>query len=199
MMATRFRAGLMAVALIAGVTACGSDNSRTKAAGDTKPAAATSTSTTSTTAVPRSGTIAVTAKDYKFEGVPPVVASGATFTFHNASSTHMHEMVAVKIPATEHRSLAVLTQLSHAELVAALGRPPKFAFLQPPGGPLIKAVGDGTITEPGRYLLICSVQLDVTPAQYFKALAQHPGEAPEIPGGGAPHYTQGMYAEITVK
>jgi hypothetical protein len=90
--------------------------------------------------------------------------------------------------------------LTHAVLLTTLNPRPAFVLLQPPGGaPVVKGVGDGTITEPGRYVLICSVQLNVTPEQYLNYLARHPGEAPEIPGGGAPHYSKGMYAEFTVK
>ena len=33
----------------------------------------------------------------------------------------------------------------------------------------------------------------------LQALTHANGEAPEIPGGGAPHYTQGIYAGFTVK
>ena len=50
-----------------------------------------------------------------------------------------------------------------------------------------------------QYALICSVQLDVTPEQYLDSLAGHPGEAPEIPGGGSPHYSKGMITEFTVE
>jgi hypothetical protein len=81
--------------------------------------------------------------------------------------------------------------LTHAVLLTTLNPQPALVLLQPPGGaPVVKGVGDGTITEPGRYVLICSVQLNVTPEQYLNHLATHPGEAPEIPGGGAPHYSK---------
>ena len=197
MTGSRIGAIPVVIALTAGIAACGSSTAA-KSAGTTPPPPAAATST-STTIVPRSGTITVTASDYAYAGVPELVASGATFTMHNVSRQHIHEMVAVKVPATEHRSLAELTKLSHGNLVAALGVRPTFVMLQPPGAAVIKGIGDGTVTEPGRYLLVCSVQLNVTVPQYFQALVAHPGEAPEIPGGGLPHYTQGMYAGFTVQ
>ena len=58
-------------------------------------------------------------------------------------------------------------------------------------------VGDGTLTEPGRYLLVCSIPTGADPEEYMAAAAESTGGPVNVPGG-PPHFTQGMVAEVTV-
>jgi len=67
-----------------------------------------------------------------------------------------------------------------------------------PGGEVIPAVGDGTLAEPGRYVLICAVPTGVDPDVYLQAAAESGGEQPQIPEAGPPHLVHGMVAELTV-
>jgi hypothetical protein len=63
---------------------------------------------------------------------------------------------------------------------------------------VIKAVGDGTLTEKGRYAVICAIPVGADPAAYLAAAQSSQGGPPNVPGG-PPHLTQGMFGEITVK
>ena len=63
---------------------------------------------------------------------------------------------------------------------------------------MINAVGDGTLTEKGRYAVICGIPVGADPAAYLAAVQNARGGPPEV-AGGPPHLTRGMYGEITVK
>ena len=70
-------------------------------------------------------------------------------------------------------------------------------LLAPPsGGEMIPAVGDGTLTEPGRYAVFCAIPIGADPEEYMNA---PPGDGPPEVEGGAPHFTEGMYGEISVE
>jgi hypothetical protein len=60
------------------------------------------------------------------------------------------------------------------------------------------AVGDGTLTEPGRYVLMCFIPTGADPDEYLSAAAASEGEAPTGVAGGPPHVVNGMYAELHV-
>jgi hypothetical protein len=73
-------------------------------------------------------------------------------------------------------------------------------LLQPPGSDeQIVAVGDGTLTEPGRYVLMCFIPTGADPDEYLAAAAASDGEAPTGVAGGPPHVVNGMYAELQVE
>ena len=71
-------------------------------------------------------------------------------------------------------------------------------LLAPPGEGAIAAVGDGTLSEPGRYAIICAIPTGADPAEYLAAAAESEGGPPEVPGG-PPHFVNGMFAEIVVE
>ena len=52
------------------------------------------------------GIIAVTASDYHFDGVPATIKAGSKLTFTNSSTKEFHELVVIRLPATEtaHRA-----------------------------------------------------------------------------------------------
>jgi hypothetical protein len=73
-------------------------------------------------------------------------------------------------------------------------------MLQPPGAPdPIVAVGDVDLAEPGRYALLCFIPIGADPQEYLDAIAADGGGKPEGVADGPPHFTAGMYAELTVE
>jgi hypothetical protein len=150
--------------------------------------------TTTTTIVTK--TVTVRLVDFAFVGLPASVAAGTKFTLVNEAETELHEMVAFRLAEDESRSVADLTGLNPEELERALGRP-VFVLLAPPGGPVIPAVGDGTLAEPGRYAIFCFIPTGVDPQVYLEAAAAAQGGPPQVEGG-PPHFVHGMYGEVTV-
>ena len=174
---------LIAAPLLLG--ACGDDNE-------------TSTTTTGG-AVGGAETVEVTADDYRFEGIPETVEAGTKFTLTNVSDVELHEFVAVLLPDDEDRSVEELVALPEEELGALFGSAePATVLFAPPGGDMIPAVGDGTLADAGRYIVICAIPTGADPQEYMEAAAAAAGGPPEV-DGGPPHFTAGMYAEVTVE
>lgn len=183
----------LTLALMLVLAACGDDDS---APATTAAPTTTTTAAPTTTAGPE--TIAVTAVDYGFEGLPATIAAGTTLTLANESSMELHELVAIRLPDDETRSADELVQLPPEELGAFF---PLVAtvIITPPNAPEGFAVeGTGTLTEPGRYLIICAIPTGADPDEYMQAAAESEGGPPEVEGG-PPHFVNGMYAEITVE
>lgn len=109
-------------------------------------------------------------------------------------------MVVFRIPDNERRSVQELVNLPEAEQEAIFGGgPPAFVLIAPPGGgEMIKALGDGKLTEKGRYAVTCFIPTGADPQAYLQA-AQSASDGPPEVAGGPPHVTRGMYGEITVK
>jgi len=175
------------------VVACSSD--------DTQSSSTTSGPSTSASDEPPGGDAAiinVEAVDYAYVGVPATVAARSKFMLSNSSETELHEMVFFRLSDDETRSAAELMQLPEAELGAVLNTMPAGVLLAMPGSDeAIPALGDGTISEPGRYLVICSIPTGADPGEYMAAASTSDG-APEV-AGGPPHFVNGMFAEFTVE
>lgn len=136
--------------------------------------------------------------DYAFVGLPEELAAGATLTIDNVSEDELHELVAVRLPDDEQRPVEELVQLPPEELAQFF---PGVAtvLLQPPGSDdTITAEGDGTLTEPGRYLVLCAIPTGADPQEYLAAAAESEGGPPQGVEGGPPHFVNGMWAELTV-
>lgn len=118
----------------------------------------------------------------------------------NSSTAELHEMVVFRIPETETRPIKELVALPEAEQEALFGSgPPAIVQLAMPGSDeAIPALGDGTLTEPGRYAMICFIPKGVDPQAYMDA-AESAGDGPPDVPGGPPHVTLGMYAELAVE
>ncbi len=144
-------------------------------------------------------TITVTATDYKFEGLPKSVKAGTKLELVNASTKELHELVVGRIPDTEKRPVSVLVKLPEKELEALFppGPPALVVLATPNRGAPIPAVGDGTLTDKGRYMVTCFIPTGADPAAYLKAAEAATDGPPDVPGG-APHIEQGMFGEITV-
>jgi len=145
-------------------------------------------------------TVEIVAADYSFTNVPASVAPGTKLSLTNSSIAELHEMVVFRIPDTETRSMEELVALPEAEQDAIFGGgPPAIVQLAMPGSDEpIPAVGDGTLTEPGRYAMVCFIPQGVDPQAYMDA-AESSGDGPPDVAGGPPHVTLGMYAELTVE
>ena len=192
-----WRAVAALTALAALASACGDDD-------DTDTGADEASSTTAAGGDGgggADGSVEVTAVDYRFEGLAADVAVGTTFSLTNQSAAEVHEIVAIRIPDAETRSVDELLQLSEEELGTAFGGEPSPALVvvalpREDGHVAVPPSGEATVTEPGRYLFACFVPLGADPAVYREALESGSQEPPAVEG--PPHFTQGMYAEVRV-
>lgn len=143
----------------------------------------------------------VTAVDYAFQDLPRSVDAGTTLTLKNGSTKELHELVVIRIPDSEKRPISELIRLPESEQNAVFGsgEPAMVLLAMPNGGEMIKAVGDGKLTEKGRYAVVCFIPTGVDPAVYVQAAQTATGGPPNIPNAGPPHAVQGMFGEITVK
>jgi len=172
------------LALVAG--ACGNTDNEKKAAG------ATSTARSN----PKAGgkPLTIIGTDYAFTGVPASVPAGTVLAFKNESTKEVHEIVALRVNDGETRPASVILQLPEAERDKAaefrgvvVGFPGEEGFA--PEGPL-------TLSQPGRYLLVCSIPTGADPVAYREKAKTAKGPV-EIPGG-PPHVAKGMSAELKV-
>lgn len=145
-----------------------------------------------------SGDVEVLTVDYAFQGLPTSVPAGTRFHLSNDSDKELHEMVLMRINDDESRPAAELVQLPADQLDAVVAQPPAMVSLvMPRSDEMINAVGDASVTEPGRYLVICSIPTGADPVAYMEAAQQSPDGPPDVPGG-PPHLVNGMWAEVTV-
>lgn len=184
-------AGAALTLALAGIAACGDDASDTDDAATSEP-------TPTTVAAVESETVEVTAVDYRFDDLPAEVAADTALALRNASAEELHELVAVRLTDDEDRTAGELVALSEQELGALFAEPPALVLVAPPGEDGFAAVGDRSLAEPGRYLVMCFIPTGADPAAYLNALEANPGQPPSVPGG-PPHFTAGMYGEVTVR
>lgn len=165
--------------------ACGSDSDDAK---ESVP------KTTTTTEAPKADdVIEVHAVDYAFNDLPEKVKVGTRLTLVNDAEEEAHELVAIKLPEDEKRSVEELLELPEAEMEKLMGAgPPAMVLLAAPGQPEIKAVGDGVLNEKGRYLVMCSI-----PEGSDASILE--GDGPAEDTGKPPHFAHGMHAELVVE
>jgi len=141
----------------------------------------------------------VTAVDYRFDDLPRSMKAGTTLKLENSSDKELHEMVLSRLPDDEKRSVEELMRLPEDQLGALFSGPPALVMFDPPGdAEPVLAVGDGKLTEKGRYLVTCSIPTGADPAAFLQAAQSSSGGPPQV-AGGPPHFAQGMYGEITVE
>ena len=175
------------------VAACSSDSST----GSDQPAAEPSTtSTQAATATAPPSVVDVVAADYTDLGLPTEIEAGTTIRLVNESDAELHEFVAIRLPDDETRTVAELMQLPPDEL-AAFFPLVETVILAPPGAEGIAVEGTGTLTEPGRYAIICAIPTGADPDEYMAAAAESEGGPPKV-DGGPPHIANGMFAEVVV-
>ena len=124
--------------------------------------------------------------------------AGAKLALSNQSDGELHELVAMRLADDEGRTADELIALPEDELRALFAGPPEVVLVAPPGEEGFAALCDGTLGQPGRYLLMCFIPIGADPAAYLDALEAQPGQPPAVPGG-PPHFTAGMYGEVTVR
>ncbi|MGI9053567.1 MAG: hypothetical protein ACR2HQ_13140 [Ilumatobacteraceae bacterium] len=115
----------------------------------------------------------------------------------NTSSGEAHELVAFLLPDDEARPVTELLALPPAEFEALVAGPPATVIIAPPGEGGFAVVGDGSLTEPGRYLVACFIPIGADPAEYLAA-AQASGDEPPVVAGDPPHFTAGVAGELEV-
>lgn len=208
-------AGVLALSL----AACGgdddddaSDTTAAAAAETTEPAAETTEPAADTTQPPTSEhadhqTVAVDGIDYGYENLPDEVPAGTMLSFTNTSDKEAHELVAFLLPEEETRPVSELMELPPDELFAMFTGEPAMVLIAGPGEEGMAVVGDGTLTEPGRYLIACAIPIGADPAEIMAPPSSDPaasapeGSEPSGPPeaeGGPPHFTAGMYGELVV-
>jgi len=161
-------------------------------------ATATEAAATATATEAAAETVEVTAVDYGYEGLPESVKAGTRLSLVNASEVEFHELVTFRIPDDEERSVEELLALPEEEQMALFQGPPAAVILAgPASSESIYAVGDGVLTEAGRYLVACFIPVGADPEAFAEAAASGANEPPEVEGG-PPHFTEGMWAELTV-
>lgn len=195
---TQKRHGMMLAAALGAATlglgAC-SDDDADASSRSTEPPAPTAAPTDIDASA--NTVVEVTMVDFAFEGLPATVPVGTRLTVTNDAETELHEVVVFRLPDDEDRSLTELTRLEPGDLIAALGEPHS-VLLAAPGGPEIPAVGDGILTEPGRYALFCFIPTGVDVDEYLTASADADHEGQPQVDGGPPHFVHGMFAELEV-
>ncbi len=142
-------------------------------------------------------TYGVKAQDYGFAGVPKTVVSGSKLEMTNTSNKELHEMVVIRLPNDEKRPVGDLIKLSDEELGVIAETEPAMVLIAAPGEDAMAVLGDGTLTEKGRYAVLCFIPTGADPDAYLAATEN--GDGPPEVEGGEPHAFKGMYGEVTVK
>jgi hypothetical protein len=139
----------------------------------------------------------VVAVDYHFEGLPDRIDAGTRLTMRNGSEAEVHELFAMRIPPEETRSVDELVALPEGELFAAVPGEPALVLVAPPGEEAMPVIGDGTL-DAGRYLVACAIPTGADPVEFMRQAQESQDGPPDVPGG-PPHFTAGMFAELTVE
>ena len=153
------------------------------------------TTTAETTTTTEAEVLEVRGVDFGYAGLPAVVESGTAISFTNESDSELHEMVVIRLPDDEERTVEELVASPDlAELFPSVST----VILAPPGSDGIVAVGEARFGDPGRYAVICAIPTGADPDEYMAAAAQSEGGPPEVEGG-PPHFVNGMFAEVIVE
>jgi hypothetical protein len=142
------------------------------------------------------GVLMVDLADFTFGDLPDQVPTGTRLAVTSASESELHELVAIRLADGDNRPAGEIIEAGLGELLA--GGPPTAVLLAAPGGEQITAVGDGTLGEPGRYLILCAIPTGADPAEYLAAAQANPNGGPPQVDGGAPHFAHGMFDDLVV-
>lgn len=132
------------------------------------------------------GAVDVTAKEYKYEGMPTDVSAGKSVVNLTNAGTEMHEMVFVRVNDDVTGSTDELLAMPEDEVMKKIEI--KGTVFAPPGTTAHSTVD----LSSGRYLIACFIPVGLTPEA---AAAMDTGGA--VPDG-PPHFTQGMLHEVTI-
>lgn len=193
---TSWRAAVPLVLALALLSGCSDDEPAPTDDAEAAPAP-TAEEATATEEVTAPEVIEVEMIDFGYLDLPASVPAGTQLSVANSSEAELHELVSFRLPDEEERSIQDLLELPPEELMPTLGEPAT-VLLAAPDGPQIAAVGDGTLTEPGRYAIVCFIPTGVEPDVYLEAAAASDEGPPQV-DGGPPHFAQGMYRELIVE
>lgn len=141
------------------------------------------------------GVLTVEMEDFHYGELPDEVPAGTRIDGVNKSESELHEFVAFRLPDDETRSPEdIVASPDVGELLG--GSEPATVVIVPPGGDAITVVGDGTLSDPGRYLILCAIPTGADVDEYLTAAATSDGP-PQV-DGGPPHFVNGMVADLTV-
>ena len=140
------------------------------------------------------GVLEVTMADFRYGDLPDEIPAGTRLAVANTSTSELHELVAFRLPDGDDRTVDEILAGDLAGLLG--GTPPAMVLLAAPGGEQIAAVGDDTLEEPGRYLLLCAIPTGADPEEYLAAAATSDGP-PQVEGG-PPHFAHGMADDVVV-
>jgi uncharacterized cupredoxin-like copper-binding protein len=162
-------AGIMVGAL----SACG-------AGASASPSATQSAASAAASEAASGPTIAVTGKDYAFEGIPSEVAAGSELTFKNVATDEDHVLVVVRKNDDATKELEDLlkngTEEEQQSMTTQVG--------ELEAGPGQSAQGSIKLDKPGDYLALCPVPVGSMSGPASDAM---------------PHFMKGMYTLFTVK
>jgi hypothetical protein len=188
MRTTSIRAAALALTVAVAVTACGDDDDGAATGDAANPG--------------EPATHEVTADDYEFRDLPGSVAAGSRLELANASEVEVHELVAIRLPDGEERSVEEIMDLPEDELDEVLSEDEiAMVLLAPPASQGEAVLGDGTLDGPGRYLVLCFLPTGADPGEVMDAFERFDpevDEAPPVPQTGPPHVVHGMLGELTV-
>lgn len=139
--------------------------------------------------------VTIRAIDYAFLDVPDRVNAGTSFALSNASEVEAHEVVAVRLPDDEERTVEELVSLPPDEFGPFMTEV-RAVIVAGPAADGTVVVGNGALDEPGRYALVCIIPTGADPEEYLTKAAT--SEGPPDVAGGPPHIAEGMFAEVTV-
>jgi hypothetical protein len=123
-------------------------------------------------------------EDYAFSGAPETLEAGNYTLDIDNQGTELHEAILFRVNDDVDLGAEELLALPEREsetMVTPAGE--SFAL------PGLSGISDYIELEPGRYVMACFIPVGLTPE-----VAQS-GQEPE----GAPHHTEGMFAEFTVE
>jgi len=129
--------------------------------------------------------VVVVGVDYAYEDLPAEIAAGSTIGLVNDSDVEAHELVVFRLPDDETRPVEEVWPTFEPT------GPPTLVSVAAPGEPGSVFVGDGTVTEPGRYIAICFLPIGGDPVEILQGDGPPESDDP-------PHATEGMVAEFTV-
>lgn len=141
--------------------------------------------------------VQVVGVDYAYEGVPASLDAGTELTFRNDSDLEVHELVLVRLPDTEERSVEDILQMTPQEQEELISESVVGVSVARPGEDGMVVDGELAVAEPGRYIMVCFVPTGADPDEFMDAAAT--GEGPPQVEGGLPHVANGMWAELSVQ
>lgn len=147
------------------------------------------------------GTIAIEAHDFRFDGVPEQnLAVGASLTFANESeSDEFHHMIVARLAPDETRPLSELLELPEDQLEALIEEMLDELSAYPgEAGTTEAGQSSVTVNTPGRYVMLCFIPQG-TKGDPLRTWEDGGAQGPPPVGEGPPHVVFGMHTEFTVQ